>query len=126
MTNPEMYAVLVGFVLPPLLSIIMQWKWSSGTKAVVAFVACLVAGAGTAYFSGQIGRDVLTDILIVFVTAKTTYEALWKPTGVTGAIMMNVANISGNQYNAAGNQYSDIATATVTTEITPLLPADKM
>jgi VIT1/CCC1 family predicted Fe2+/Mn2+ transporter len=83
----ELYALLVGFFLPLALSIIQQSSWSTRLRAVVAFVACLVAGAGTAYFQGDLtGRRFVSATLLVLVTALATYRNLRKSTGIAPAI----------------------------------------
>jgi VIT1/CCC1 family predicted Fe2+/Mn2+ transporter len=83
----ELYALLVGFFLPLALSVIQQSNWSDRLRAVVAFLACLLAGAGTAFFQGDLtGRRFVSATLLVLVTALATYRNLWKPTGVAPAI----------------------------------------
>lgn len=87
MTDFEMYALLVGFFLPPALSIVQQSAWSDRLKAVVAFVACLVAGTGLAYFQGDLtGKRFATASLVILVTALATYRNFWKPTGISPGI----------------------------------------
>lgn len=82
-----MYSLLVGFFLPPVLSIVQQSNWSNQVRAVVAFLACALAGAGVAYFQGDLtGKRFVTGALVVMVTALATYRNFWKPTGVSPAI----------------------------------------
>ena len=86
-TDLLMYAALVGFFLPPVLSIVIQTGWSQRVKAAVAFVACLIAGAGTAYLEADLdGRTWVSASLIVLTTGLTTYRNFWKPTGISPAI----------------------------------------
>ena len=87
MGNAEMWALVVGFVIPPLLAVIQQPKWTSLVRSLVMFAAALVAGAGTAYFAGSFeGKDAVSAVLIVLVTAISTYEGFWKKTGAAPAI----------------------------------------
>lgn len=87
MTNFQMWSLIVGFALPPVLAIVQQTNWSSRLKAVVAFAASAVAGAGVAYFQGDLtGRRFVEAGLVVLVTAVATYQSFWKPTGVAPAI----------------------------------------
>lgn len=87
MTDFEMYALLVGFFLPPVMAIIIQTGWAERVKAVVAFAACLVAGAGTAYFQGDLtGKRFVSAALIVMTVGLATYRNFWKPTGIAPAI----------------------------------------
>jgi hypothetical protein len=90
-----MYSALVGFLLPPVLAIVMQSSWSQRAKAVVAFLACLVAGAGTAYFEADLdGRTWISASLVVVTTALATYRNFWKPTGISPAIE-SATNLGG-------------------------------
>jgi len=83
MTNLAMWALIVGFFLPVVISIIVQTSWTTALKASVAFVVCLIAGAGTAYFAGDLdGKDWITASLMIMVTALTTYSQFWKKTGI--------------------------------------------
>lgn len=82
-----MWNLIVGFVLPPALSIVIQTTWSDRLKAIVAFVACAIAGAGVAYFQGELtGQRFVEAGLVVLVTAVATYRNFWKPTGISPAI----------------------------------------
>jgi len=78
-----MWALIVGFLLPPLLAIIQQPSWPAPVRSVVAFVACAAAGAGTAYFQGDLtGERFVEAGLVVLVTSIATYKGFWKPTTV--------------------------------------------
>jgi len=87
MSNLEMWALIVGFLLPPALSIIIQTGWSEQVQAIVAFLACALAGAGTAYFQGDLtGERFVEAGLVVLVTTIATYKGFWKPTKVSPTI----------------------------------------
>lgn len=87
LTDAAMWAIIVGFLTPPVLSIIQQPTWATHVRAVLTFIWCAVAGAGTAYFTGAFnGRSVITCILLVLVSAIATYKGLWKATGISPAI----------------------------------------
>lgn len=91
-----MYALLVGFLLPPALSILIQTRWSDRIKAIVAFVACAIAGAGTAYLQGDLtGKRFVSAGLIILTVALATYRNFWKPTGVSPTIEEKT-NIGGD------------------------------
>jgi hypothetical protein len=85
--NPALWALAVGFFSPPFVSLIQQRKWSARTKSLVAFVFYVVVAAIAAYFSGlfNIG-DIGRLGLLIFLSAAASYNALWKPTGVSPAI----------------------------------------
>lgn len=85
-SNLTMWTMLVGFALPPVLAIVMQAGWPGHVKSVVAFLASVLAGAGTAWFAGSLnGRDTVTCVLIVLTVAQATYHGFWKPTFKKGA-----------------------------------------
>ena len=87
MTNLEMYALVVGFLLPPLIAIVQQPTWPEWARAVMTFLVCALAGAGTAYFQGDLtGRRFVEAGLVVLVTTIATFKGFWKPTGVAPAV----------------------------------------
>ena len=82
-----MYSLLVGFFLPPALSIVQQARFSDKLRAAIAFVACVIAGAGVAYFQGDLtGKRFVSAALIVLTVGLATYRNFWKPTGVSPTI----------------------------------------
>lgn len=82
-----MWALIVGFFAPPVISVIQQQKWPNAVRAVVTFLLALVAGAGTAYFQGDLtGRRWVEASLIVLVAAISTYHGFWKQTGISTKI----------------------------------------
>lgn len=87
MSNLELWALVVGFFLPPALAIVQQAKFSDPIRAVIAFVACALAGAGTAYFQGDLtGRRFVEAGLVVLVAAVSTYHGFWKSTSIAPRI----------------------------------------
>lgn len=87
MSNLQMWSLIVGFFLPPVLAIVEQTRWSNPLRAIVAFAACAIAGAGTAYFQGDLtGRRFVEAGLVVLVTGLATYQSFWKPSGIAAAI----------------------------------------
>jgi len=82
-TNFAMWSLIVGFFAPPVIAIVQQQKWSNAFRAVVTFVLALVAGAGTAYFQGDLtGKRFVEASLIILVAAISTYHGFWKPTEI--------------------------------------------
>ena len=88
----ENWAIIEGFVLPLVISIILRENWGEGTKAVGAFLVCAAFAVGSTYVAGQLDLGnpdfpkLLGNILTVLVVALASYKGLWKPTGVAGAI----------------------------------------
>lgn len=85
--TPDLWALAVGFFSPPIISVIQQSRWNARRQSLVAFGFYLVVAAVTAWFAGlfSIG-DIGRLALLVFLSAGTSYKALWKPTGVSPAI----------------------------------------
>lgn len=87
MNNLQLWSLVVGFFLPPLQSIIQQTSWPDKLRATVNFAACLIAGAGVAFFQGDLtGRRFVEASLVVLVAAIATYKGTWKPTGISPTI----------------------------------------
>ncbi len=91
MSDSDMWTGIVGFLLPLAIAVIIKEGWTKELQAVIAFVACLVAAVGSAYFAGQLDpKGVVHDMLIVFTLAMTSFGFLWKPTGISEAIQNNI------------------------------------
>ena len=87
MTDLMMWSLVVGFFMPPVQAVIQQTNWSSRVRSGVNFLACLVAGAGVAFFQGDFtGRRFVGSALLVLVTTIAVYKGTWKPTGIAPAI----------------------------------------
>lgn len=92
MDSAQMWAIIIGFFIPPVLAIVQQPRWPNWGRAVATFVVAIIAGLGTLWFAGTLdfsgadAKPLATNILLVLVTAIGVYHGLWKPTGVTGAI----------------------------------------
>jgi hypothetical protein len=89
MNNLVMWGLIVGFFMPPLLAIVQQPGWSQPVRSIVMFIASILAGAGTVYFTQDGGFDtenLTTTILVVMVTAISTYKGLWTPTGIAPSV----------------------------------------
>lgn len=95
MTNLVLWSTLVGFFAPPILAVIQQAKWSNRVRASVTFAAAVVAGAGTAYFQGDLtGRRFVEAGMVILVAGISTYHGFWKPTGIAPGVE-NVTSPSG-------------------------------
>ena len=87
LSDLAMWSLLIGAILPVLVSVIKRSKWSKTTKALLALLIFTVAGTGTAYFNDQFnGRTIVSCILLVAVTAYTLFQNFYKPTGLDEAI----------------------------------------
>lgn len=96
MSNLVMWSLVVGFFMPPVQAIIQQTHWSSQLRAGINFAACAVAGAGVAYFQGDLtGRRFVEAGLTVLVTTIAVYKGTWQPSGVAPGIE-KATNVGGS------------------------------
>ena len=87
MTTFQMWSLIVGFFLPPLIAIVQQKGWSRPLRATATFLICAVAAAGVAYFQGDLtGRRWVEAGLVILVTTIATFEGFWKPTQIAPVI----------------------------------------
>jgi hypothetical protein len=88
-TDLEMWALLVGVALPPLVSIVEQPRWPNWFRAVVGVAASVVAGGVTTWLTAEGAlwdQGMLHAILLVGVAAWASYQSFWKPTKVAPVI----------------------------------------
>lgn len=86
--------VLLGAVLPLLISVINRASWPDQTKAVAAFVICLLAAAASSLVVDGVdirepGFDFVTYCATVYGSAMVTYGRFWRPTKVAPTIERN-------------------------------------
>ncbi len=88
MSTLQMWSLVAGFCIPPVLAILIQSKWSPKLKAIVAFIVALVVATVTTWIQlgGFHGRPWVESALTVLVAAIATYHGLWRPTGVAPTI----------------------------------------
>jgi uncharacterized membrane protein YfcA len=89
MGNLEMWAAIVGFLLPPVMAILQQTKFDTALKAILAFIACLAVSVPTVYLQGSgdfTWERWSTALLTILTTAMATYHGFWKPTNVAPTI----------------------------------------
>ncbi len=87
MNDLQLWSLVVGVAAPPVISVAQQPSWPKWARALVTVLFCLVLGAGTSYFAGDLtGRTWVTSVLLVFVAAITAYQGLWAKLKVTQKI----------------------------------------
>lgn len=85
--NAALFSVLVGFFLPMVVAVINQPHWSDQVRGLMAMVSSIVAGAGTAYFSGHWdSTDILRSIMIVLIISQVAYTTFFKGSEITKSI----------------------------------------
>ena len=79
MSDLEMLGVVIGFLSPPVLALIQQTPWKPALKAVVTFLWAVIVGAITTYVADEwTGRNVISVMLVILVSAVATYQGFWK------------------------------------------------
>lgn len=85
MSDLEMWSLLIGALLPPLVAVVQQPRWPSWVRAAVGVVASVVAGGVTTYLvldDAMWEQGMLHAILLVAVAAWTSYRNFWTPTKI--------------------------------------------
>jgi len=87
-----MWNLIVGFISATvILPLIQQPTWTARTRAAVTFVYSVVAGLGTAYFTGAFDhftdvRAGISSVLFTLVAAIGSYKGFAQPTGIAPAL----------------------------------------
>lgn len=91
MGAPALLELFLGaFLLPPLIALLQQPRWPKGLKVVLTvLVACGFAALKAGYLDrllGQADPDAVRAALLFLIGVGSTYNGLWKPSGVTDAV----------------------------------------
>jgi hypothetical protein len=88
----QYWAIITGFFLPPLISLVQKSTWSQRVQATVMFVVALSVTLLQLWLYGQLDNftDPAAAIILVLVTTIASYKGLWKPTGISPAIERSV------------------------------------
>ena len=89
--NFEMWTLIIGILLPLVISIMVKPDWPPLRKYWVAFLLCLGAAFGDVWYSGafslvDIGETILKMIFLCF----TSYLAFWRPSGIAETVEKRV------------------------------------
>lgn len=86
-SNAELWAAALGYVLPLAIAFVNQPRWASWAKGVVMLVVATGDGLGTAYFGNEFhGKPVVTCILVAAIAIGVAYHTVWKPSGIAAAL----------------------------------------
>lgn len=81
------WSLVVGFLMPLLIAVIQQPAWKKDVKATVAFFACLCAAVVQLSIEGKLDfKHFMPTVVLTLVTAISTFQHFWKPTGIADAI----------------------------------------
>ncbi|SEC05145.1 hypothetical protein SAMN04490357_1056 [Streptomyces misionensis] len=87
LSNAELWAAGLGYVLPPVIAIVNQPRWSSAVKGLLMLVVAVLDGLGTAYFNDQFtGKTIVTCMLTAAIAIGVAYHTVWRPSGIAPGI----------------------------------------
>ncbi|MCX5239843.1 hypothetical protein OG824_32040 [Streptomyces prunicolor] len=87
LTDAQLWAAALGYLLPPIMAIVIQPRWSGPIKGLFMLLVAAGDGAGTSYFNHDFtGKPVVTSMLIAAVAIGLAYHTLWKPSGIAPSI----------------------------------------
>jgi hypothetical protein len=97
-TDAQLWATGLGFVLPPVIAIVNQPRWSGAVRGLLMLAVAALVGLGTAYFNGDFdGKPVVTCMLLAAVAIGTSYYVVWKPSGIAPGIERATSTRAGSQ-----------------------------
>lgn len=80
-------SALIGILLPGVVAFVQQQHWSASTRTVIGVAASLVAAVVQAVAQHKLNwHDWAASAIVIFTLTKTTYLAVWKPTGIAPRI----------------------------------------
>ena len=86
-TDAQLWAAALAFVLPPVIAIVNQPRWSGAVKGLLMLAVSALDGLGTAYFNDEFhGKRIVTCMLIAAIVIGTAYHTLWRPSGIAPSI----------------------------------------
>jgi hypothetical protein len=86
-TDAELWAGALGYLLPPVIAIVAQPRWSGAVKALLMLVVAVLDGLGTAYFNGEFsGKSIVTCMLTAAIAIGVAYHTVWRPSGIAPGI----------------------------------------
>lgn len=89
-SNLQLWASVVGFLVPIVTAIIIRQGWSAAAQSVANFFVAAVAAVGTQYFEGNLASGNLDGLvrtfLIVFVASIASYHGFMRPTNIAPKI----------------------------------------
>lgn len=87
LSDLEMWSLLVGAFMPPLVALVNRSYWKPWLKGLVAVLSSVIAALVTVYLQGTFsGKGIVTCILIVLFTALGSYKIFWQPTNIAPKI----------------------------------------
>lgn len=86
-TDSELWAAVLGYLLPPLVAIVVQPRWSKPVKGIFMLAVATGDGLGTSYFNDDFhGKSIVTCILTGALAIGIAYHTVWKPSEIAPRI----------------------------------------
>lgn len=86
-TDAELWAGALGYLLPPVIAIVAQPRWSGAVKGLLMLVVAVLDGLGTSYFNGEFsGKSIVTCMLTAAIAIGVAYHTVWRPSGIAPGI----------------------------------------
>lgn len=87
MSNTEAIAILVGILMPFLITILKQVKFPKWANLLITVIACGAAGVATVWARGDLQWANLAVVTaLIFVSAQAVYASYWRSTEVEGKL----------------------------------------
>lgn len=87
LTDAQLWAAALAVVLPPIIAIVNQPRWSGAVKGLFMLLVAVLDGLGTAYFNDEFdGKRIVSCVLIAVILIGASYHTLWKPSGIAPGI----------------------------------------
>lgn len=81
--NAESIALIVGVLIPALISVVKQANLKKVWNTLIAIAVCGLAGLATVWGAGQLNfADWLKTAGIILGAASTVYAMFWRPSGI--------------------------------------------
>jgi len=77
------WAIVLGFLMPLVVSLVVQSHWASGFKATVSLLSCLAAATVQLGIQGRLDLSHLPATALGIMALSVSFHAhFWKPTGI--------------------------------------------
>lgn len=84
MSDLESWNLIIGALMPPVVSVVLKAAWPAWVKSAVAVCTAVAVGLVSAAVAGDLtGLNLVSAILLAGVAMKAAYETWWKPTGIS-------------------------------------------
>ena len=87
LTDADIWSLLVGAGMPPIVALLIRVRWQPWQKAVTAAAVSIAGGGVTAWLGGYMhGMTAVRCVLVVLLSTLAFYRLWWRPSGIAPAI----------------------------------------